>query len=157
MTKAHISFCKSPYFVWAEAKRRFGKINRRFRRTKRRFILLKRRSVLLDLQIFTNMIIFSLFGVLVFELSNTRKPFNNFWKKLSLNNNFVSLWHQMWIWIVTLRYIQTLQARAWTWCVRTRLRAIPLLMQRVANSFRANATPTAWLWTSLRYKKAFTS
>ena len=46
-------------------KRRFGKITRRFRRTKRRFILLKWRSVLLDLQIFTNMIIVSLFGVLV--------------------------------------------------------------------------------------------
>ena len=77
-------------------KRRFGKIIRRFRRIKRRFILLKRCSVLLDLQTFTNMIIFSPLCSSCFELSNTRKQFNHFCRKnLSLNNNFVSLWHQM--------------------------------------------------------------
>ena len=149
MTKAHISFCKSPYFVWAEAKRRFGKITRRFRRIKRRFILLKRRSVLLDLQIFTNMIIFSLFVLLVLNRATQENNSIIFEKNLSLNNNFVSLWHQMWIWIATLRYIQTLQTRVWTWFAHTRLRTMPLSMQWVAKSSRANATPTAWLFGPL--------
>ena len=156
MTKAHISFCKSPYFVWAEAKRRVKKIIRRFRRIKRRFILLKRRFVVSDLQKFTMRL--SLFSLpCLFWIGQYQKTIQQFLKKLSSNNNFVSLWHQMWIWRVTLRYIQILQARAWTWFAHTRLRAIPLLMQQVAKSFRANAMPTAWLWTSLRYKKAFTS
>ena len=156
MTKAHISFCKSPYFVWAEAKRRVKKITRRFSRTKRRLILLKRRFVVSDLQIFTNAITsFSL--PCLFWIGQYQKNHSTiFEKNLSLNNNFVSLW-PMWIWIATLRYIQILQARAWTWCVCTRLRAMSLLMQQVAKSSRANAMPTAWLWTSLRYKKAFTS
>ena len=156
MTKAHISFCKSPYFVWAEAKRRVKKITRRFSRTKRRVVLLKRRFVVSDLQRFTMRL--SLFSLpCLFWIGQYQKTIQQFLKKLSSNNNFVSLWHQMWIWRVTLRYIQILQTRVWTWCVRTRLRAIPLSMQQVAKSFRANATPTAWLWTSLRYKKAFTS
>ena len=156
MTKAHISFCKSPYFVWAEAKRRVKKISRRFSRIKRRFILLKRRFVVSDLQRFTMRL--SLFSLpCLFWIGQSQKTIQQFLKKMSLNNNFVSLWHQMWIWIATLRYIQILQARAWTWCVCTRLRAMPLLMQQVAKSSRANAMPTAWLWTSLRYKKAFTS
>ena len=156
MTKAHISFCKSPYFVWAEAKRRFGKITRRFSRAKRRFILLKRRFVVSDLQRFTMRL--SLFSLpCLFWIGQYQKTIQQFLKKLSSNNNFVSLWHQMWIWRVTLRYIQTLWTRVWTWCVCTRLRIMPLLMQQVAKSSRANAMPTAWLWTSLPCKKAFTS
>ena len=156
MTKAYISFCKSPYFVWAEAKRRVKKISRRFRRTKRRVVLLKRRFVVSDLQRFTNTTISFLFAMLILNWTIS-KNHSTIFEKMSLNNNFVSLWHQMWIWIATLRYIQILQTRVWTWCVRTRLRTMPLLMQQVAKSSRANATPTAWLWTSLRYKKAFTS
>ena len=62
-------------------KRRFGKITRRFRRIKRRFILLKQRSVVSDLQRFTNAIISSLFAMLIFESSNTRKQFNHFVEK----------------------------------------------------------------------------
>ena len=156
MTTAHISFCKSPYFVWAEAKRRIIFLTRRFSRTKRRFILLKRRFVVSDLQRFTMRL--SLFSLpCLFWIGQYQKTIQQFLKKLSSNNNFVSLWHQMWIWIATLRYIQTLQTRVWTWCVRTKLRAMPLSMQRVAKSFRANATPTAWLWTSPPCKKAFTS
>ena len=54
-------------------KRRFGKITRRFRRIKRRVVLLKRRSVVSDLQRFTNMIIFSLFGVLILNWAISEK------------------------------------------------------------------------------------
>ncbi|MGM9807609.1 MAG: hypothetical protein ACI3Z6_05945, partial [Candidatus Onthomorpha sp.] len=38
-----------------------------------------------------------------------------------------------------------------------KIKGYTLSMQQVAKSFRANATPTAWLWTSLPCKKAFTS
>ena len=61
-----------------KTKRRFGKTTRRFRRIKRRFILLKWRSVISDLQRFTNMIIFSLFGVLILNWAISEKQFNNF-------------------------------------------------------------------------------
>ena len=158
MTKAHISFCKSPYFVWAEAKRRIIFLTRRFSRVKRRVVLLKRRFVISDLQRFTNAIISFLFAMLILNWTISKNHSTIF---LKICHWTIILYLCVCIFVAsnvnldsyTSLYPNPANESVNVVCsYKIKDYALVDAMGREVLSGK-----TAWLWTSLPCKKAFTS